>query len=66
MITLNDFVNEQLQDSVFKEKYDALEPEFTVAQTMIDEADTYAETTTERMSHEDVFGKLRRHISDCL
>lgn len=36
MTTLNDFIEEQLQDSVFKEKYDALEPEFTVMQAMID------------------------------
>ena len=33
---LNDFIEEQLQDPVFKEKYDALEPEFTVMQAMID------------------------------
>ena len=36
MTTLNDFIEEQLQDPVFKEKYDALEPEFTVMQAMID------------------------------
>ena len=35
MTTLNDFIEEQLQDPVFKEKYDALEPEFTVMQSMI-------------------------------
>ena len=34
--TLNDFIEEQLQDPVFKEKYDALEPEFTVMQALID------------------------------
>lgn len=36
MITLNDFIEEQLQDPVFKAKYDALEPEFSVMQAMID------------------------------
>ena len=36
MTTLNDFIEEQLQDPVFKEKYDALESEFTVMQAMID------------------------------
>ena len=35
MTTLNDFIKEQLQDPVFKEKYDALGPEFTVMQAMI-------------------------------
>ena len=29
----------------------------------LDEADAYAEETTERMSHEDVFGKLRNRIN---
>ncbi len=38
MTTLNDFIEEQLQDPVFKEKYDALEPEFTVMQAMINPA----------------------------
>ncbi len=36
MNTLNDFIDEQLKDPVFKEKYEALEPEFTVMQAMID------------------------------
>ena len=36
MITLDEFINEQLQDPIFKEKYDALEPEFTVMQAIID------------------------------
>ncbi len=30
------YLGEQLQDPVFKEKYDALEPEFVVMQAMID------------------------------
>ncbi len=29
----------------------------------LDEADTYAEATTERMTHEEVFGKLRRRVN---
>ena len=29
----------------------------------LDEADAYAEETTERMSHEEVFGKLRNRIN---
>jgi len=29
----------------------------------LDEADQYAESTSERLSHEDVFGKLRRQIN---
>ncbi len=36
MTTLDDLLEEQLQDSTFKEKYDALEPEFMVMQAMID------------------------------
>ena len=36
MNTLNDFIDEQLKDPVFKEKYEALEPEFTVMQALID------------------------------
>lgn len=36
MTTLNDFISEQLNDPIFKEKYDALEPEFVVMQAMID------------------------------
>ncbi len=30
----------------------------------LDEADTYAETVTERMTHEEVFDKLRRRVND--
>ena len=29
----------------------------------LDEADEYAETTAERMTHEEVFGKLRRRVN---
>ncbi len=29
----------------------------------LDEADEYAETTAERLSHEEVFGKLRRRLN---
>ena len=29
----------------------------------LDEADAYAEATAERMTHEEVFGKLRRRIN---
>ena len=36
MTKLDDFIEEQLQDPVFIEKYDALEPEFVVMQAMID------------------------------
>ena len=36
MNTLNDFIDEQLKDPVFKEKFEALEPEFTVMQALID------------------------------
>ena len=36
MTTLNSFLEEQLKDPAFKEEYDALEPEFTVMQAMID------------------------------
>ena len=28
----------------------------------LDEADAYAETNIERMTHEEVFGKLRRYV----
>ena len=30
----------------------------------LDEADAYAEATTERMTHEEVFGKLRKRVND--
>ncbi len=36
MITLDELLEEQLKDPIFKEKYDALEPEFMVMQAMID------------------------------
>ena len=36
MTTLDDFLDEQLQDPEFKEEYDALEPEFAVMQALID------------------------------
>ena len=29
----------------------------------LDETDAYAESTTKRMTHEEVFGKLRRHVN---
>ena len=35
MTTLNDFIEDQLKDPKFKEEYDALEPEFTVMQAII-------------------------------
>lgn len=36
MTTFNDFLNEHLQDPEFKAEYDALEPEFTIMQALID------------------------------
>lgn len=36
MTTFAEFLDEQLQDSEFKAEYDALEPEFTLMQAMID------------------------------
>ena len=36
MNTLNSYLKEQLNDPAFKEEYDALEPEFTIIQAMID------------------------------
>ncbi len=36
MTKLDEFVEDQLKDPKFKEEYDALEPEFTTMQTMID------------------------------
>ena len=36
MSNFNDFLNEQLQDSALKAEYDALGPEFTIIQAMID------------------------------
>ena len=35
MTTLNDFIEEQLKDPVFKEKYDALEPEYSLMFPML-------------------------------
>ena len=36
MTNFNDFLKEQLQDPELKAKYDALEPEFSIMQAMID------------------------------
>lgn len=36
MTTFNDFLAEQLQDPELKAEYDALEPEFSLIQAMID------------------------------
>ena len=36
MTKFNDYLNEQLRDLTFKEEWDALEPEFTIMQAMID------------------------------
>nr|DAO49200.1 MAG TPA: helix-turn-helix domain protein [Caudoviricetes sp.] len=36
MTTFAEFLDEQLQDPEFKAEYDALEPEFTLMQAMID------------------------------
>ena len=35
-MTFDDFLNEQLQDPEFKAEYDALEPELTIMQALID------------------------------
>jgi predicted transcriptional regulator len=34
--TFDNYLKEQLNDPAFKEEYDALEPEFTIIQAMID------------------------------
>ncbi len=36
MTKFNDYLNEQMEDPAFKEEWDALEPEFTIMQAMID------------------------------
>lgn len=36
MTNFNDFLNEQLKDPELKAEYDALEPEFSIMQAMID------------------------------
>jgi len=36
MTTFTDYLAEKLKDPVFKAEYDALEPEFTIFQAMID------------------------------
>ena len=36
MITFNDFLAEQMQDEEFKTEYNALDPEFSIIQAMID------------------------------
>ena len=36
MTNFNDFLKEQLADSEFKKEYDALRPEFTIIQAIID------------------------------
>ncbi len=36
MTTFDEFLNEQMKDEEFKKEYEALEPEFTVIQAMLD------------------------------
>ncbi|MDY3929086.1 MAG: hypothetical protein SOZ34_06970 [Clostridia bacterium] len=36
MTNFDDFLAEQMQDEVFRKEYEALEPEFTIMQAMID------------------------------
>lgn len=36
MTKFNDYLNEQMKDPAFKEEWDALEPEFSIMQAMID------------------------------
>lgn len=36
MTTFNDFLNEQLKNPNIKKEYDALEPEFSIIQAMLD------------------------------
>lgn len=36
MTNFNDFLEEQKKDKKFKEEYDALEPEFSIIQAMLD------------------------------
>lgn len=36
MTNYKDFLNEQLQNDAFKKEYDALEPEFSIIQAMLD------------------------------
>lgn len=36
MTNFNDYLNEQMKDPGFKEEWDALEPEFSITQVMID------------------------------
>ena len=36
MTNFNDFLNERLKDADFKKEYDALEPEFSIIQAIID------------------------------
>ena len=36
MTNFNDFLDEQLKDPKLKAEYDALEPEFTIIQTLIE------------------------------
>lgn len=36
MTKFNDYLNEQMKDPAFKEEWNALEPEFTIMQAMID------------------------------
>ncbi len=36
MTKFNDYLNEQMKDPVFRKEWDALEPEFSIMQAMID------------------------------
>ena len=36
MTKFNDYLNDQMKDPVFKKEWDALEPEFSIMQAMID------------------------------
>lgn len=44
MTNFDDFLAEQMQDEEFRKEYEALEPEFTIMQAMID--DQHSEVLT--------------------
>lgn len=58
MGNFDDYLNEQLKNDEFKAEYEALEPEFAIIQAMLDEADTQAENTSKRLTHDEVFSNI--------
>ena len=58
MTNFNDFLAEQMKDDDFRREYEALEPEFTIMQAMIDARN--AEGLTQKELSKAAMGKTLR------